>query len=333
METDTPLTVDIQIKTPIWKKWWFYLGLLVLASLLVYLYIKKRERDLIQEKKVLEIKVAERTFEIQKQKDEIEYQKNLIDEKNADITASIEYARYIQESVLPDPQLLDDLLPDSFVLFKPKDIVSGDFYWLTRKDGKTVFTVADGTGHGVPGAFMSLLGITLLNEIVNIDGIINSEEIITHLRERIISSLRQTRDDISSLDGIDLALCVLDRKSRMLQFTGAINGMVLIRNGKMEKIRGDHSSVCYSMDNKNPFTRKEIPYEKGDVFYLYSDGFADQFGGREEKKYKVARLNDKLMEIHQLEMIEQGRILERELLDWMGEVEQTDDISLMGVRL
>src|SRR5665647_2880432 len=162
-----------------------------------------------------------------------------IRDRNASITSSIRYASNIQNAVLPPVELMDRLLPDNFILSKPKDIVSGDFYWLAEKDNKIVFVVADCTGHGVPGAFMSLLGITLLNEIVNIHGITRSDAIVTKLRERVIHSLQQGRKNIPNSDGMDIALCVLDQYQKRIQYTGGMINLVYIRDGKLEIVKAD----------------------------------------------------------------------------------------------
>jgi hypothetical protein len=196
-----PLTISIIIKKPVWKKWWFYPVDILILFIMIFIFVKRREYRFLAEKRILEEKVRERTFEIQSQKNEIELQRDVIDEKNASITSSIKYASHIQNAVLPPIDLIDKLLPDNFILSKPKDIVSGDFYWLAEKDNKIIFTVADCTGHGVPGAFMSLLGITLLNEIVNIQGITRSDVIITKLRENLIHSLQQSRKEFNLPEG------------------------------------------------------------------------------------------------------------------------------------
>jgi serine phosphatase RsbU (regulator of sigma subunit) len=283
--TINPLTINIIIKKPVWKKWWFYFSTLFLLIILIYIYIKRREYIFLAEKKILEEKVRERTYEIQCQKNEIEQQRDIIDEKNANITSSIRYASHIQNAVLPATELINKLLPDSFILSKPKDIVSGDFYWLAEKDNKIILAVADCTGHGVPGAFMSLLGIALLNEIVSIQGITRSDTIVTKLREEIIRSLQQSRKEITTLDGIDMALCVIDQQKRRIQYTGGMNDLVYIRDKKLEVVKADNLSVSLLSYDSGPFTIKEIDCRKGDVFYLFSDGYLDQFGGESNKKY------------------------------------------------
>jgi ligand-binding sensor domain-containing protein/serine phosphatase RsbU (regulator of sigma subunit) len=331
--SENPLTISIIIKKPLWKKWWFYSLDFLFLVIMTFVFVKRREYRFLAEKRILEEKVRERTFEIQSQKNEIELQRDVIDEKNANITASIRYASHIQNAVLPPIELIDKLLPDNFILNKPKDIVSGDFYWLAEKDNKIVFTVADCTGHGVPGAFMSLLGITLLNEIVNIQGITRSDIIITKLRENLINSLQQSRKDIPTSDGFDIALCVMDQQQKRIQFTGGMNNLVHIRDGKLEVLRGDRCSVCVVYKNSDLFTMKEFEYKKGDVFYLFSDGYQDQFGGEHDRKYFVHRFYTELLDIHRLPMLKQKEILEKNYKEWIRDNEQTDDVTVMGIRV
>jgi ligand-binding sensor domain-containing protein/serine phosphatase RsbU (regulator of sigma subunit) len=331
--SENPLTISIFIKKPIWMKWWFYVITVLFLFILTFLYIKRREYKFLAEKRILEEKVRERTYEIQSQKNEIELQRDMIDEKNASITSSIRYASNIQNAVLPPIELIDKLLPDNFILSKPKDIVSGDFYWLAEKDNKIVFTVADCTGHGVPGAFMSLLGITLLNEIVNIHGITRSDAIVTELRDSLVHSLKQSRKDITTSDGFDIALCVLDHQQKRIQFTGGMSNLIHIHDGSLNVVRADRNSVCVIYDNSGPFTIKEIDYKEGDLFYLFSDGYQDQFGGEHERKYFVHRFYTLLLDIHRLPMLKQKEMLEKNLKEWMRDNVQTDDITVMGIRL
>lgn len=330
--TENPLTIEIVIKKPVWKKWWFYFSVTLLLVLLIYLYIKRREYIFLTEKRILEEKVRERTYEIECQKNEIELQRDLIDKKNNNITSSITYASHIQNAILPPQELIDRLFPDHFILSKPKDIVSGDFYWLSEKDSKIIFAVADCTGHGVPGAFMSLLGITLLNEIVNIQGITRSDAIVNCLRKKVIHSLQQSRKDVTTLDGIDIVLCVLEKNRKVIQYTGGMNDLVYIRNGELNLIKADHLSVSVAYEDSGPFTLHEIKYRKGDVFYLFSDGFQDQFGGEHDKKYLSHRFYNTLLEIYELPIIRQKEILEQKLNEWKKDRIQTDDITVMGIR-
>ena len=331
--SETPLSFEIIIRKPVWKRFWFFpICLLLLASVTVT-YIKRREYKFLTEKRILEEKVRERTSEIQAQKNEIEQQRDLIEEKNFNITSSIQYARQIQNTVLPPKELIDDLFPDNFFLSRPKDIVSGDFFWLSEINHKIVFTVADCTGHGVPGAFMSILGITLLNEIVNMEGILKSDAIVTELRERVIQTLRQNKENLSNSDGMDLSLCVLDRQQKLIQYTGALNDLVYIRDGELNVVKADRTSVCVLYNNIGSFTLKEINYKKGDIYYLYSDGYYDQFGGKYDKKLMCLKFHQILLEIHELPMLKQKEILESRLDDWMMDTDQTDDITVLGIRL
>ena len=203
---------------------------------------------------------------------------------------------------------------------------------IEKKDNKIVFAVADCTGHGIPGAFMSLLGITLLNEIVNIQGITRSDAIVTKLRERVVHSLQQSRKDNPTSDGIDMALCVLDQRQKRIQYTGGLNDLVYIRDGKLEVFKADRFSVCFLFDYSGPFTMQEIDCRKGDVFYLFSDGYRDQFDGNNDKKYSTRQFYDMLLEIHELPMLNQREILEEKLNEWMKDNIQTDDITVMGIR-
>jgi ligand-binding sensor domain-containing protein/serine phosphatase RsbU (regulator of sigma subunit) len=330
--TEKPLMIDIIIGKPVWKRWWFYIINLSILIIITLLYIRNREKKLLRENKILEEKVRERTLEIQSQKNEIEIQRDLINEKNNNILASIKYASKIQNAVLTPAELIEKLLPDSFIMSMPKDIVSGDFYWLASKEGKIIFVVADCTGHGVPGAFMSLLGMTLLNDIVNIQGITRSDAIVTKLREGVVNSLQQGRKEITTSDGMDLSLCVLDRRLGKIQFTGAVNDIVYIRDGKMETIKADRLSVCLLPNNSGPFTMQEIEYRKGDLFYLFTDGYQDQFGGDFDKKFLRQHFFVTLMEIHREPLSLQKEILEEKLKDWIGENVQTDDVTVMGIR-
>jgi ligand-binding sensor domain-containing protein/serine phosphatase RsbU (regulator of sigma subunit) len=331
--TLTPLTINIDIHIPLWKKWWFYSILAVLAYLLVFSYVKLRLRRLTIEKAVLEEKVLKRTNEIECQKNELALQRDMIERKNASITSSILYASQIQNAILPPDEFIDKLLPENFILNLPKDIVSGDFYWLAEKDNKIIFTVADCTGHGVPGSFMSLLGITMISEIVNVFGIVESDEIVTTLREKVIESLQQNRKAITTSDGMDISLCVMDRQKGTLQFTGGMNDLIYIHQGKLELIEADHISVSVLYSDFGKFSKKEIHFEKGDLLYLASDGFQDQFGGKRDKKFLRQKFYNLLAEIHQMPMAVQKEVLEKRLREWMGSTVQTDDITVMGIRL
>lgn len=331
--TKEPVKLSFIIKKPVWKTWWFYTGTILFVTFIIYLYIKVRLNRLMVDKSILEKKVLERTNDILLQKDEIEKQRNLIEHKNFSITSSITYASYIQNAILPPGELLTKLLPDSFILSRPKDIVSGDFYWLTEKDSKVIFAVADCTGHGVPGAFMSLLGMTLLNEIVNIHGITASDVIITVLRQRIVQSLQQNRKDSTTRDGMDIALCVMDPQQNKLYYTGGMIDLVQVRDGRLNIIRADRLDVSASSSERGDFIEKEIDYKKGDLLYLFSDGYEDQFGGEHNRKFLRCQFYKILLEIHSMPMSIQKEFLEKKLIEWMKDETQTDDITVLGIRL
>lgn len=330
--TEKPVLLEIEILKPLWKRVWFFPVTITGLVTLAFLYIKRREHKFLIENKVLEEKVKERTSEIEWQKNEIQKQRDLIDKKNASITSSIKYASRIQKTVLPHPCYVDSLFPENFILNLPKDIVSGDFIWLTESKGKIIFAVADCTGHGVPGAFMSLLGITYLNEIVNSSVTLKSNEIVTELRKRIMTTLRQNRDSDSISDGMDLALCVFDKNEMRITYTGGMNDILYIRDGHLNIIKADRTSVSVQYNRLAEFTFKEINVQKGDIFYLYSDGYRDQFGGPGNKKFLTRRFHKLLIEIHEKQMSEQKEILQENLAFWMGDNDQTDDITILGIR-
>jgi len=331
--TASPLTLSITIKKPLWRHWWFWVGSAATLSLIVFLYVKMRLRKLLTEKNLLEEKVLERTREIQFQKTEIEKQRDMIEQKNSNITSSITYAGKIQNAIFPPLELLDALLPENFLFHLPKDIVSGDFYWVAERDNKVIFAVADCTGHGVPGAFMSLLGITLLNEIVNVHGIIMPDQIVTNLREKVVHSLQQSRKGYTTTDGMDIALCVLDIQQKKLQFAGAMNDLVYVSNGQKNVLKADHMDVSPADFNKEKFTLKEVDYMDGDMIYLFSDGYQDQFGGDFDKKFLRPHFYNTLFEMSSLPVKSQRDFLEKKLQDWMRDRTQTDDITVVGIRL
>jgi serine phosphatase RsbU (regulator of sigma subunit)/ligand-binding sensor domain-containing protein len=329
----TPLSLDIVIGLPPWKRWWFFPVLALLLGAMVLYYLKWKERQHRQEKRILEERVKERTSEIERQKNELAAQRDEIDEKNLSIMSSITYARQIQKAILPPREVLDRAFPENFVLHKPKDIVSGDFYWMAERNNKVVFSVADCTGHGVPGAFMSLLGITLLNEIVNVTGIIQSDMIVTELRRRLVQSIQQSKSGIQTYDGMDISLCVFDPEKRKLQFTGGMNHMVKIRDGKLEVIRADRLDVSASHKNEGTFNVREVDCIHGDMIYLFSDGYQDQFGGEYNRKFLRPHFYTTLVEVHRLPVAEQKEVLETKLMNWMKNHPQTDDITIVGIRM
>ena len=259
-------------------------------------------------------------------------QKKTIEEKNTTITDSIEYASRIQTAVLPPQGFLRAWGMDSFIMFRPKDIVSGDFYWGVKSGELMCFAAADCTGHGVPGAFMSMLGTAFLNEIINSRQFTNAADILMQLRDEVITSLRQKGVEGEAQDGMDIALCLLDKKENILHFSGANNPLYHVRDGKVERIMGDKMPIGIHVSLDKQFTNTIISPRKGDIFYLFSDGYADQFGGPGGKKFKYKPFRDLLLEISSLPMPEQKQILEERFDAWKGSMEQVDDVLVMGLR-
>ena len=252
--------------------------------------------------------------------------------QNKKFTDSVNYASSIQKAVLPKRELFVDLIPDYFIFFKPRDIVSGDFYWVEKKEEQIVVCAADCTGHGVPGAFMSLLGLTFLNEIVNHEGVLKSSEILNRLRSNIIRSMSHKDETEQAKDGMDLALVVIDRQLGMLEFSGAYNPLILVRNGELIEYKGDKMPVGKHIVEEKSFTSQRVQLEHEDMIYMYSDGFPDQFGGEKGGKYKARPFKNLLTRISTELVKKQAVLLEEELKSWMEEEPQVDDILVCGIR-
>ena len=330
----TEIKLRIIIKPPWWATITAYIlyGITIIVSL--FLFIRIRERSLQREKQILEQKVKERTEEVVQQNVEITKQRDEIVDQKKNITDSIHYASRIQTALLPSDIIVNELLNDYFILFKPRDIVSGDFYWMTQKDDEIIFIAADCTGHGVPGAFMSLLGISFLNEIVNKnDEHIQANEILNKLRAQVISSLSQTGEQGSSKDGMDLSLCVINTKTNKLQFAGAYNSLFLIRNNELLVIKADRMPIGFYFKGDTPFKNNDYQLQKDDILYMFSDGYADQFGGKTGKKYMSKNFKQFLLDNHTKSMEEQKQALEDEHNSWRGKTEQVDDIIVVGIKM
>lgn len=299
---------------------------------LVLFYIQSRHRKKINKK------LKEQNAEIEKQKVEIERQRDLADKQRKNLTSSIQYARRIQSAVIPKPETLAEHFKDSFILYKPRDIVSGDFYWFAQKDNLIVIAAADCTGHGVPGAFMSMLGVAYLNEIVNKIAInmhinsLNADEILNQLRDKVISSLHQSENKRDPKDGMDIALCIVDLDKKKIQYAGAYNPLIIIRKGEIIEYKGDKMPVSFHRRMNVQFTRHEIDLKPNDCLYIFSDGYIDQFGGEDGHKYLMKRFKQKLIDIHQKSMQEQKLILENEFNNWRGDYGQIDDVLVIGFR-
>ena len=336
--------IHFDIPPPFTETIWFYSIIGLIGILLIYGFIKIREKKLRRDKKILEQKVQERTKTIEEQKEEIKLQrdeiqekKNNLQKKNNEITYSIEYAARIQSALLPVTNYFYDAFSDYFILFKPRDIVSGDFYWITQKDNKVYITAADCTGHGVPGAFMSMLGVSFLNEIVSETDKYNNStaaEVLNELRTMVKKSLHQNDTKNKSKDGMDMAFCIIDYENNQLQYAGAHNPLLIFRNNKdFEEIKPDRMPIgAYLRKEEKPFTNHIIDINPGDSFYMFSDGYPDQFGGPENKKFKKKNLKNFLSDIHDRSMEEQHRLLVQKFEEWKGDNTQIDDVILIGFK-
>lgn len=265
----------------------------------------------------------------------IRSQKVLVESKNKDITDSIKYAKKIQEAILPPDDLRMQLFSDSFVFYQPKDIVSGDFYWYTQKHNKKIFAAVDCTGHGVPGAFMSMIGNAFLNEIVNEKGVTTTSEILDMLKERVVESLKQSGNE--NKDGMDIALISIDDGTNTLEFSGANNPCWIITKNELIELKGDSQPIGYHLGLLKPFTSQAVQLQKGDCIYIFTDGYADQFGGENRKfggkKFKYRQLKDLFLKINSLSMNEQNIQLKFTFENWKGELEQVDDVCVIGIRV
>ncbi len=293
----------------------------------------KMRVDLAENERILEEKVKQRTAEVVRQKEEIESQSKEISRLFEEVTDSIVYAKRIQTAILLPDSEVKKLLPNSFIFFKPKDIVSGDFYWIDQKNGQHFFAASDCTGHGVPGAFMSIIGHNGLDHAVNFCE--TPAEILDALNEGLGRSLHQEDGEGETKDGMDIALCAIDEKRGQLQYAGAFNPLYLVRDGELEITKADKFPVgSFIHDEPQKFTNHVIDVKPNDMIYVCSDGFQDQFGGPKGKKYMLGKLKKLFIEISSLDVNEQSKKLENELSSWMGDDhEQVDDILIIGLKI
>jgi len=260
-------------------------------------------------------------------------QKEKIEEQKKDITDSIVYAKHIQEAILPELEKVQSVLTESFILFKPKDIVSGDFYWFTQKKERVIFAACDCTGHGVPGAFVSLIGNDLLNQIIIEKDKDNPGEILSLLSMGMKSVFTRTGSEQQAKDGMDMSLCVFDKNFKTLEFAGAQNPLFLIRRGELIQIKGDKQPIGGSTELNYHFTNHKIELQKGDTIYIFSDGYQDQFGGDKDKKFTSRRFKQLLLDIQGESMENQKQILVQTIEKWKGDRVQLDDILVIGVKI
>jgi serine phosphatase RsbU (regulator of sigma subunit)/CHASE3 domain sensor protein len=295
--------------------------------------LKMRE-DLRENERVLEAKVIERTEEVVRQKEEIETKNQELEVLYKHVTDSIKYAKRIQEAILPPDSLVKRVLPNSFVLYKPKDIVSGDFYWIDEKDGKTMFAAVDCTGHGVPGAFMSIVGYNILKHSVNNNNFTTPALILDALNEGVSETLHHGHEESNAKDGMDLSFCTIDYKKMELQYAGAFNPLYIIREGELLQTKADKFPIgLFLGEEKKKFTNHTFKLQHGDVIYIFSDGYADQFGGPNGKKFMANHFRDLLLGVHKFPIDKQKEILNKTIEEWRGPLDQVDDILVIGVKI
>ena len=281
------------------------------------------------------ILLTRKNKQIKKANAELAEKNSLITSQKKAITDSIHYARRIQNAILPPPGQICHYLPQSMIIFRPRDIVSGDFYWLTKSNEQTMCVVADCTGHGVPGALMSMLGNAFLNEIVSKHQDIGAAELLNELRKYVIKSLHQNQDPsiAESKDGMDIALLIFDEKMEKVEYAGANNPLLLIRDGEIIEYKGDKMPIGIHLHAHHSFSSQNIELRKDDMLYLFSDGIVDQFGGPEGKKFMTKNFKSLLHEVHARDLAVQKKLIESRLKDWMGTRDQVDDILVMGIRI
>ncbi len=324
-------TIKFTILPPWYRTSWAYALFIVLFVGIVWLAIVLSVRRVKRQNQRLEATIKERTAEVVSQKEEIELQKEILEEKNQDIMDSIKYAKHIQDAILPEEQELKEEFSDAFILFRPKDIVSGDFYWMAKKENQVLVSAVDCTGHGVPGAFVSIVGNNGLNRAVNEFQLKKPAEILDKLTLLVEEAFKQkSSSDVK--DGMDLALISYEKDKGLIQYAGANNPLYLIRDGALTEIKANKQPIG-AFDNRKPFTNHEIEVQKGDRIILFSDGYADQFGGDRGKKLKYKAFKNLLLEnLHQPIGAYKG-ILNNYLQNWMGDLEQIDDVCVIGIEI
>ncbi len=316
------------------------IGLFMIVGLIIYYYISLNRKLYIKQKVT-----SDSLYNVN---EELQATLEILHRQNKHIRESIEYAERIQSALLTPKAIFCDYLEDYFILFQPRDVISGDFYWSCCKDGKLLFVVADCTGHGIPGAFLSALGISFLNHITSRTRIMHANKLLEDLRDHVITSMHQTPSGKEARDGMEMALCILDLQSGMLEFAGANRPIYIVRKPVikslptkkrsspahyLEQVNADKMPIgIYEQENK-PFNNHAIPLQKGDSFYMFSDGYVDQLGGPHRKTFRSANLKKLIWEIHDRPMYLQKEILKTRLSSWQGNVEQIDDILVMGIRI
>ncbi len=328
-----PTSFIFTITRPFWKTSWFAGLVIIFIGAVVYLFVRSRERKLKQEKLVLKNKVDERTSELKVALVQIE-------EKQKEIVDSIKYAKRLQKAILASEKTMKLVFEQSFILYRPKDIVSGDFYWILHIEDKHIkknifaFAAADCTGHGVPGAFMSMLNSTLLNQTAYNPDINTPADALNFLNKELPKNLRSSEDAENINDGMDIAFCVIDINKGILKYSGANNPCWIVRDNELIELKPIKQAITASIEyEKKTFYDEEFPLKKGDSIYIFTDGYADQFGGPKGKKFKYKTLSDVLLSVNEEPLEKQRQVLEKTFDDWKGTLEQVDDVLIMGIRI
>jgi len=318
---------NLVIQKPVTDRWWFFLSMLALIAGVVYVIVRLRERAHRKQREFLESELQKRTAEVYEQKEELA-------QKNLDITESIKYAKRIQSSVLPDTARLGNVFREAFVFFLPRDIVSGDFYWFDWVDkDRFVLVCSDSTGHGVPGAFMSMIGTALLQDIITVKKITRPSQVLHELDRQIFSTLNQNQEIEASNDGMDIVVCEFNLTTRQLVFSSAMRPVILVIDGVQHYVRGNRSSVGGESVTEKFYDDQEYHLREGDMVYLFTDGYCDQFGGTGGKKMKISRLKTLIDDITPLTAGEQQKQIKDFFYEWMGTNDQVDDVLFMGIRV
>ncbi|MDF1673168.1 MAG: SpoIIE family protein phosphatase [Vicingaceae bacterium] len=330
------------ILPPWYRENWAYVVYGLLFLILIFLIIKIATYRLQKSKRQLELIVEERTKDIVKEKEKVEEQKLLIEEvhselseRNKDVMDSIKYAKRIQSSILPPLDKLKSEFKESFVLYKPRDIVSGDFYWYEKVGDYLIMACADCTGHGVPGAFMSMIGATLLNKIVEQDNIDHCKDALNELDKEIVKTLQQTSisDNNTSMDGMDISLIAVNQKLMECHYSGAYRPLYIIRDNEIIIYKANRQSIGGGLNKHESFTGASFKLKSGDLLYMFTDGVVDQFGGEKNKKYKTERLKKLLLKICNQNLENQSKIIDEEFETWKGDNEQIDDVLITGIKI
>ena len=359
--------LQFTIKPPFWEATWFYALISIGIVLISLLFIIISRQALKKRNRVLEKKVKERTQEVEAQNHELKAQKDEIQEHNSiisqqneelevqkqilerqnkivveknkkinaqnyEITESINYASRIQTAILPPAGILEKYFAQNFIINMPRDVVSGDFYWLKQQNNQLIITVADCTGHGVPGAFLSMLGNAFLNEIVLKKEICDAENILNSLREKVIQTLRQTADS-QRRDGMDMSLCIFDFEKQQIQIAGAYNPVFIIRNERLMDISVDKMPIGYHRKMDSSFTSNRFDFQKNDLIYLFSDGIIDQFGGKNMRKFRKGNFKKLLLAVAEMNMDDQKDLILQAYKQWKGDNNQLDDILVIGLKI